>query len=357
MISGLGRSLLHPWRMRAFAVAAAALAWLAIVLLAPAALHQADERATDLVWQLSADTQAERRVVVVDIDDASLQRIGPWPWPRETQARLVNALRDQGAALQLYDIVFPDARQGTGELAAALAAADATSPAVLAQVFALNRESTQAAGQLAGALPGDACLPPAAPATGYVANVSGLGNRAGHITPRLDPDGAVRRVPALVCYGGRNYPTLALGRAAGARRRQPACLAARRARPPAVGSGVDAHPGRHARHQGAAGCEWRLAGALSQGAQCDRLGLGRGRPGRPPGTGQPAARRLGAGRRLGVRAGRHGADGAGRGRERCRSPRAIAHGPVGRRDSGDAPFGQFPAGRVVRSRPRSPCWH
>jgi adenylate cyclase len=210
MISNVGRSLFRPWRMRIAALAIAAIAWLIAVLIAPAALHHLDERSTDLVWQLRADTEAERRVVVVDIDDASLQRIGPWPWPRETQARLVTALREQGAALQLYDVVFPDAKPGTSELAAAIAAADPVSPVVLAQVFALNRESHQQSGRLAGAIDGTACLPSAALATGYVANAEGLGNRAGHITPRLDTDGSVRRVPALVCQGQRNYPTLAL---------------------------------------------------------------------------------------------------------------------------------------------------
>lgn len=197
-------------RLRWLALAVALLAWALIALLAPTALQQADERATDLVWQLAAEEAQERRVVVVDIDDASLQRVGPWPWPRETQARLVDALRAQGASLQLYDVVFADERQGTGELARALAAASDSGPAVLAQVFALRHESTQQSGQLAGALPGRACLPPAAPAQGYVANVAGLNAPAGHITPRLDADGAVRRVPALVCFGQRNYPALAL---------------------------------------------------------------------------------------------------------------------------------------------------
>ena len=197
-------------RLRWLALAVALIAWAAVALLAPRALQQADERATDLVWQLAAQEAEERRVVVVDIDDASLQRIGPWPWPRETQARLVDALRAQGASLQLYDVVFADARQGTGELARALAATRDSGPAVLAQVFALRHEGTQRSGQLTGALPGQACLPPAAPAQGYVANVAGLDTPAGHITPRLDPDGAVRRVPALVCFGQRNYPALAL---------------------------------------------------------------------------------------------------------------------------------------------------
>ncbi|MHB1121614.1 MAG: CHASE2 domain-containing protein [Ramlibacter sp.] len=197
-------------RLRWLALAVALVAWAAVALLAPAALQQADERATDLVWQLAAEEAQERRVVVVDIDDDSLQRVGPWPWPRETQARLVDALRAQGASLQLFDVVFADERQGTGELARALAATRDSGPAVLAQVFALKHESTQRSGQLTGALPGQACLPPAAPAQGYVANVAGLDTPAGHITPRLDADGAVRRVPALVCFGQRNYPALAL---------------------------------------------------------------------------------------------------------------------------------------------------
>jgi adenylate cyclase len=188
----------------------AAIAWALLAWLAQPALQHANERATDSVWQMLADKQPENRVVVVDIDDASLQRIGPWPWPRATQARLATALAAQGASLQLYDVVFADAREGSTELARAFAAADRTSPVVLAQVFAINHESAQSSGQLVGALPGSACLPPAVPSEGFVANAPGLANRAGHITPRLDADGAVRRVPALICNDGRNYPTLAL---------------------------------------------------------------------------------------------------------------------------------------------------
>jgi adenylate cyclase len=206
----LARLLLRPWRLRALALAGAALAWLLLAWLGQGVLRQANERATDAVWELTAGEEPERRVVVVDIDDASLQRIGPWPWPRAVQARLVSALQAQGVGLQLYDVVFADAREGTPELARAIAGADPASPVVLGQVFAVNHETAQAAGQLAGALPGSACLPAAVPAQGYVANPAGLHQRAGHITPRLDPDGTVRRIPALVCYDRRNYPALAL---------------------------------------------------------------------------------------------------------------------------------------------------
>lgn len=199
-----------PWRLRTAAVVAALAAWALLALLFPSAFRQADERATDLVWQFSADATPERRIVVVDVDDASIQRIGPWPWPRQTQAKLVEAIRAQGATLQMHDMVFADSRDGAADLARAMAAGGAASPAVAAQVFALNHESSQTSGQLAGALPGQACLPMAAPAHGYLANAGLDGVAAGHITPRIDPDGAVRKVPAIVCYAQRNYPTLAI---------------------------------------------------------------------------------------------------------------------------------------------------
>ena len=185
--------LLVQRRLRWLAVAVAFLLWAAVAWFAPAAMRQVDERGTDLVWQLSAEPTEERRVVVVDIDDASLQRIGPWPWPRETQAKLVSALGDRGASLQMYDVVFADARQGTGELAKALASTRPQAPAVLAQAFSIDHESRQQSGELTGALPGQGCLPPAAPAQGFVANVAGRDTPAGHITPRLDSDGAVGR--------------------------------------------------------------------------------------------------------------------------------------------------------------------
>lgn len=55
------------------------------------------------------DPQAPVRIV--DIDDASLARIGQWPWPRSTIADLVKRLGDLGAAVVAFDVVFaePDA--------------------------------------------------------------------------------------------------------------------------------------------------------------------------------------------------------------------------------------------------------
>ena len=192
------------------ALAAAGLVWFFWVWLAPESLQQIDERSTDFLWHVSASTQPEKRIILIDIDDASLSAVGAWPWPRKTVAELTRKLDEQGVGLKLFDVVFPDSREGQADLSKAFGARDDASPTVMAQIFALNNESQLQSGALAGALPGLGCQSPAMVAQGYLANAPGLHARAGHITPTLDPDGAVRRVPAIVCFGNRNYPALTL---------------------------------------------------------------------------------------------------------------------------------------------------
>ena len=48
-------------------------------------------------------------VRVVDLDEESLKRIGQWPWPRTKMAELVNELRDAGATVIVFDMVFSEA--------------------------------------------------------------------------------------------------------------------------------------------------------------------------------------------------------------------------------------------------------
>ncbi len=60
----------------------------------------------------------ETPAALVDIDDASLTKLGQWPWPRTLVARLFTKLTDSGAAAVVFDIVFaePD-RTSPGQVA------------------------------------------------------------------------------------------------------------------------------------------------------------------------------------------------------------------------------------------------
>lgn len=52
--------------------------------------------------------EAGAPIVIVDIDEASIARIGQWPWSRAVIARMVDRLGELGAASIAFDVVFPD---------------------------------------------------------------------------------------------------------------------------------------------------------------------------------------------------------------------------------------------------------
>lgn len=196
-----------PWRNRLLALGIALLATLALNGFVPDLLRGIDERSGELAWRLAASTGSgeERRVVIVDIDEGSLARIGAWPWSRQRMAELLDKLAAAGAGPVAFDIAFPDARPGDAVLAESLR----RNPAVLAQIFSLE-QVTPAAGELQGAMAGIGCAQPIPEAAGYIGNTPALKSAAGHITPRISADGAVRKLPALVCYDGKAYPALGI---------------------------------------------------------------------------------------------------------------------------------------------------
>src|SRR5262249_47448886 len=57
------------------------------------------------------DYDPQWNVRIVDIDEASLEAYGQWPWPRDRIAKLVDKLTEQGAAVIVFDVLFaePDA--------------------------------------------------------------------------------------------------------------------------------------------------------------------------------------------------------------------------------------------------------
>lgn len=199
--------LQKPVRLRLAALfVATALTLLAIGL---SDLSQWDELSASLSWRMADQQAVERRVLIVDIDEKSIQAIGAWPWPRARQAELLEKLDQAGVSLKILDILFDGPSPDDARLSSALASAV---PTVMAQLFSLSPEPAVHSGQLAGALPLAACPRPAERAYGYMASDAQLRASpfAGHITPLVDPDGAIRQVPALICHDGKTYASLAI---------------------------------------------------------------------------------------------------------------------------------------------------
>lgn len=175
-------------------------------LAAPGLFTTTEQVAGDWLWRTMARVSEERRVVIVDIDEASLSRIGPWP-ARDKMAKLLENLHAAGAGTVLLDVVFADPRPGDVTLAAAMRAG----PTVSAQLFAPDDSAFVSSGALAGAIPGLTCPPEFMQARGFIGAAPGLaGDVVGHISPRIDRDGTIRRLPTLACLDGRAYPALSL---------------------------------------------------------------------------------------------------------------------------------------------------
>ena len=162
-------------------------------------------------WQASAVD--DPRLLVVDIDEASLAALGPWPWPRQRIAALVEDLLTDGARGVALDLVLPERGDPGGDMRLAMLAQHG--PVVLGQAFDyVPRSLALRVGKLAegGSTPERGAAPDAVPATGYIANHAGLSQAryAGNIGFVPDPDGMLRRLPLLTSFQGRAYPTLAL---------------------------------------------------------------------------------------------------------------------------------------------------
>ena len=214
---------------------------LAVVLMAAVSavwapqLLQWEERLASRTWAFANQDATERRLVVVDIDEKSTQALGPWPWPRERVATLLSGLDAYGVNLKVVDVLFDGAQVAAQDqkLADALKTG---APTVIAQLFALSPDAQVKSGALTGALTGtlaatakpEVCGPGAAspftPAYGFMAPQALLAQSSvgvGHITPIVDIDGSIRRVPSLVCFEGQAYPALAVAGLAAATGAQP----------------------------------------------------------------------------------------------------------------------------------------
>jgi adenylate cyclase len=163
------------------------------------------------------------RIVIIDVDERSLATVGQWPWRRDVLASLIGRLREYGAAVVALDIVFAEPDRFAGGAAtpdAALAESLRSGRVVLG--YAMTFDGTRNASRTCVRHPvGLAIVQPADEqvgepffrATGAVCNLESLSDAAGvsgFLNAAPDPDGILRRVPMLVEYDGRVYPSLSL---------------------------------------------------------------------------------------------------------------------------------------------------
>ena len=113
-----------------------------------------DARLHDQITRALPAAAAPPGIVMVDIDEASLAQLGPWPWGRPVLAELARRLRERGAVLQVWDLFLPEPAPGDEALNAVLSGPDI----VLGQVLILDPQVQSPPRQ--GTLRPDAAAPP-----------------------------------------------------------------------------------------------------------------------------------------------------------------------------------------------------
>ena len=189
----------------------------------PAALANVEYAVYDRLVRWTPTRPPSGKIVIVDVDEKSLTRIGQWPWRRDVISKLIDSLRDRGAAAVALDIMFPesDRYEGTGRSPdAVLSDTLRKGRAILGYglLFDPTGEAPKPCVQHALSLPiirgaGVQTEDPFFRATSAVCNIPTLTDAAqasGFLNAAPDPDGILRRAPLLMQYRGRVYPALSL---------------------------------------------------------------------------------------------------------------------------------------------------
>ena len=151
-----------------------------------------------------------KQVHVVNIDDASIERLGQFPFPRSQYANIIEDLYGRGAGLVVFNLFMPDTDRFGKD--ASLADTFHRHPVVLPQVASPDKhlslafrpgvsEIGSSAHDFAVEYPG---IQPNIP----LFNTSAAGIGVVNVLPEID--GVTRRIPMVVSSGGVLYPSITL---------------------------------------------------------------------------------------------------------------------------------------------------
>jgi adenylate cyclase len=162
---------------------------------------------------ITSRAPTENNIYTVDIDEASLTRLGQWPLPRSTYARIIKDLYDRNAGLVVLDVIMadPDRSGGDGRFASAMR----QYPVILPSVPTTGSTKNHPRRPGLVVIGPDTAPVPAYP--GMIANVPALEQAAagvGTVNTLEEVDGVTRRMPLITRAGtGADsfyYPSLSM---------------------------------------------------------------------------------------------------------------------------------------------------
>ena len=200
-------SKLGPWSVAWVAVTAALL--ITLKILNPAAVESIRMKGFDLLMLSDQQIKSEN-IVLVDLGEASMERLGQWPWDRRELAKIVSRIGELEAAMVILPIIMTERDRLGGDDTLSQELGKINSVIVQAPTNQNKRPDAVRRGvSVMGGDP-DAYLftwPGAlAPRPELAQSAGGVGTVA--VAPELD--GVVRRMPLIVNIGTDYYPNVTL---------------------------------------------------------------------------------------------------------------------------------------------------
>ncbi|MDD5583502.1 MAG: CHASE2 domain-containing protein [Candidatus Omnitrophica bacterium] len=155
----------------------------------------------DLRLKFRPPQAISKDIVIVEIDDVTLEQLGSWPLPRDYHADVLRILKESGAKAVAFDILFSEKSDSTAGVDAAFAQAIAASGNIYLPVALDIKEKQERSYDP---------LESNAFSAGIFPDFMQAIHGSGHINTFTDIDGKIRRIPLFIAYENTFVPQLAL---------------------------------------------------------------------------------------------------------------------------------------------------
>ena len=141
--------------------------------------------------------QSSEKIVLIDMGEDSIRKIGRWPWPREWHATMISVLSTLGAKAVVFDVLFTEPSNDFSDSAMeeAMKKAGIVYIPYAIELGPFNREEKRWNVR-------NIILP--------IKRFSKYARGEGHITIVPDKDGTIRKIPIIIEYKGKAYPQIGL---------------------------------------------------------------------------------------------------------------------------------------------------
>lgn len=146
----------------------------------------------DFRYRLRPPQDVDKNIVIIEIADDSIEKLGEWPFPRKYHALLIKALKSSGVKTVIFDIFFSEKTDDDVEFTEAVGEAGNVYFPYVFDLDTANPDTTRVF------------------ASGYIAPLIKVleenAKGTGFINAESDIDGKIRRVPPFIEYNGTFSP-------------------------------------------------------------------------------------------------------------------------------------------------------